>query len=86
MLPCKLIPKAHFAIRPRPTRNDRKSVATGRQCHGFVLFEYDLSAKWLELLKEIAPDVGLTADCPKKKAHNWNDQCAARCPDLPRVM
>src|SRR5262249_47457636 len=24
---------------------------------GFLLFEYDLSAKWLELLKEIAPDV-----------------------------
>jgi hypothetical protein len=51
-----------------------------------VLFEYDLSAKWLELLKEIAPDVEITADCPKKKAHNWNDQCAARCLDLPRVM
>jgi hypothetical protein len=28
----------------------------------------------------------ITADCPKKSAHNWNDQCAARCPDLPRVL
>ena len=28
----------------------------------------------------------LTADCPKKLAHDWNDQCAARCPDLPRVL
>ena len=28
----------------------------------------------------------LTADCPKKSAHNWNDQCAARCPDLPKVL
>src|SRR5215831_15450970 len=29
----------------------------GGNATGFVLFEYDLSAKWLELLKEIAPDV-----------------------------
>ena len=28
----------------------------------------------------------LTAHCPIKKAHNWNDQCAARCPDLPKVL
>jgi hypothetical protein len=28
----------------------------------------------------------ITADCPKKRAHNWNDPCAARCPDLPRVL
>jgi hypothetical protein len=28
----------------------------------------------------------LTADCPKKIAHNMSDQCAARCPDLPRVL
>ena len=27
-----------------------------------------------------------TAHCPIKKAHNWNDQCAVRCPDLPRVL
>jgi len=29
----------------------------GGNATGFVLFEYDLSAKWLELLKEIAPGV-----------------------------
>jgi len=29
----------------------------GGNATGFVLLEYDLSAKWLELLKEIAPDV-----------------------------
>jgi putative ABC transport system substrate-binding protein len=29
----------------------------GGNATGFLLFEYDLSAKWLELLKEIAPDV-----------------------------
>jgi hypothetical protein len=28
----------------------------------------------------------LTADCPKKQAHNMNDPCSARCPDLPRVL
>ncbi len=29
----------------------------GRNATGFMLFDYDLSAKWLELLKEIAPSV-----------------------------
>ena len=29
----------------------------GGNATGFMLFEYDLSAKWLELLKEIAPGV-----------------------------
>ena len=29
----------------------------GGNATGFVMFEYDLSAKWLELLKEIAPNV-----------------------------
>jgi len=28
----------------------------------------------------------LTADCRKKKAGSMNDQCAAKCPDLPRVL
>jgi hypothetical protein len=28
----------------------------------------------------------ITADCPKKSAHNMSDQCGARCPDLPRVL
>jgi hypothetical protein len=28
----------------------------------------------------------LTADCPKKLARNMSDQCAARCPDLPRIL
>jgi putative ABC transport system substrate-binding protein len=29
----------------------------GRNATGFTLFEYGMSAKWLELLKQIAPDV-----------------------------
>jgi hypothetical protein len=28
----------------------------------------------------------ITADCPKKATVSWNDRCAARCPDLPRVL
>ena len=28
----------------------------------------------------------LTADCPIKRASNWADRCAARCPDLPKVF
>jgi len=29
----------------------------GSNATGFLLFEYDLSAKWLDLLKQIAPGV-----------------------------
>jgi hypothetical protein len=28
----------------------------------------------------------LTAECPKKTAHNMNDRCGARCQDLPKVL
>jgi hypothetical protein len=28
----------------------------------------------------------ITADCPRKQAHNLNDQCSARCPDLSKVV
>ena len=28
----------------------------------------------------------ITADCPRKKARNLNDQCGARCPDLSKVV
>ena len=28
----------------------------------------------------------ITVDCPRKRARNLNDQCGARCPDLPKVM
>jgi hypothetical protein len=37
-------------------------------------------AKAIDWLAEI------TSDCPKKQAGNMSDQCAARCPDLPKVM
>ena len=35
----------------------RQPGAAGRQRHGFMQFEYSMSGKWLELLKEIAPGV-----------------------------
>ena len=38
------------------------------------------NAKVIDWLDEI------TADCPKKSAHNMNDPCGAKCPDLPRVL
>jgi len=28
----------------------------------------------------------LTADYSIKQAQNWNDRCAARCPDFPKVL
>jgi hypothetical protein len=37
-------------------------------------------AKIVDWLDEI------TADCPKKSAPNWSDQCAARCPNLVAVL
>ena len=49
----------HLHHRPRPgrLRLRRKPVATGRKLSGFMQFEYSLSGKWLELLKQIAPNV-----------------------------
>src|SRR5262249_39846210 len=35
----------------------RKPRAAGGNATGFMAFEYSLSAKWLELLKQIAPEV-----------------------------
>ena len=37
-------------------------------------------AKFIDWLDE------LTAECPKKLAHNMNDPCGARCQDLARVL
>ena len=28
----------------------------------------------------------LTAECPKRVAHNMNDPCGVRCPVLPKVL
>jgi hypothetical protein len=52
----------------------------GRYAEARLIEQRGRDAKVLDLLAEIA------ADCPKKQAGNMSDQCAARCPDLPRVM
>jgi hypothetical protein len=45
-----------------------------------LIERYGIDAKLFDWSDEI------TADCPKKQARNMNDQCGARCPDLPRVL
>jgi hypothetical protein len=54
-------------------RKGRYALARFVEQHGY-------DGKVLDLLSEI------TADCPKKQAGNMSDQCAAWCPDLPKVM
>jgi hypothetical protein len=51
-------------------------------CYGLsrLINKRGCDAKVIDWLDEI------TADCPKKSAHNMNDQCAAKCPDLPKVL
>jgi hypothetical protein len=52
-----------------------------RRYHLHRLIErYGVDAKLFDWADEI------TADCPWKQARNLNDQCGARCPDLPRVL
>jgi hypothetical protein len=57
-----------------------KCTRAGRYRLHRLIEERGRNAKLIDWLDEI------TADCPKKSAHNWNDQCAARCPDLARVL
>ena len=52
----------------------------GRYAVARLIEQRGHDAKVVDLLAEI------TANCPKKQAGNMSDQCAARCPDLPRVM
>jgi ABC-type uncharacterized transport system substrate-binding protein len=48
-----------FAIVPDPLGSGfiESLSRPGGNATGFLMFEYSLSGKWLELLKEIAPDV-----------------------------
>src|SRR5262245_1372948 len=48
-----------FAIVPDPLGSGfiESMSRPGGNATGFLMFEYSLSGKWLELLKEIAPDV-----------------------------
>jgi len=54
---------------------------------GAIIFS-DLIGK-LDVLRVTCEKRGrntIAADCPKRKAANFNDRCAARCPDLPKVL
>jgi hypothetical protein len=57
-----------------------KCTRAGRYRLDHLIEERGRNAKLIDWLDEI------TADCPKKLAHNKNDPCGARCPDLPRVL
>ena len=48
-----------FAVVPDPVGSGfvESLAEPGGNATGFMMFEYDLSAKWLELLKQIAPNV-----------------------------
>ena len=51
-------------------------------CYGLnrLINERGRDAKLIDWLDE------LTAECPKKVAHNTNDPCGARFPGLPKVL
>ena len=51
-------------------------------CYGLsrLIEKRGRDAKLIDWLDE------LTAECPKKIAHNMNDPCGARCRDLARVL
>ena len=57
-----------------------KSERAGRYRLQRLIEERGRDAKIVDWLGKI------TADCPKKVARNWSDQCAARCPDLAAVL
>jgi hypothetical protein len=45
-----------------------------------------LIAKYGRIEKLLTWTDELTADCPRKRAGDVNDQCDVRCPDLPKVV
>jgi len=57
-----------------------KCTRSGRYQLRRLIEERGRDGKIIDWLSE------LTADCPKMTAHNMNDPCGARCPDLPRVV
>ena len=45
-----------------------------------LIMRYGIDAKLFDWSDEI------TADCPRRQAKNFNDQCGAWCPDLSKVV
>ena len=61
-----------FAVDPVGSGLIESLSRPGGNATGFLLFEYDLSAKWLELLKEIAPGVTRAAvPGPPRNHRDW---------------
>ena len=58
----------------------KKCGRDGRYILARLIRNSGRDAKLIDWLDE------LTAECPKKIAHNMNDPCGARCRDLPRVL
>jgi hypothetical protein len=57
-----------------------KCSRAGRYRVQHLIKQRGRNAKLIDRLDEI------TADCPNKLAHNMNDPCGGRFPDLPRVL
>jgi putative tryptophan/tyrosine transport system substrate-binding protein len=57
----------------------------GGNATGFILYEYGLSAKWLELLKEIAPELKRVAS-PSGCRHRHRDRPIGRNPGSGAVI
>ena len=52
----------------------------GRYSLTYLITDRGRDAKVIDWLDEIIKD------CPKKTARNMNDQCSAKCPQLPKVL
>ena len=62
--------RVRAGYRPGRRRLCRKPRPAGRQVTGFIPFEFGISGKWLELLKEIAPGVRRVA-CFAMRRSPW---------------
>ena len=58
----------------------KKCGRDGRYILARLIRNRGRDAKLIDWLDE------LTAECPKKIAHNMNDPCGAKCPQLPKVL
>ena len=58
---------------------------TPRQGYGRDRLDRLINERWPE--RKADDWLGeISADCPKKIAHNMNDPCGSRCPELARVL
>src|SRR5262249_54402217 len=80
----RTIPIVFAAVTARVGQGFVASLARpGGNTTGFALYEYGIGAKWLELLKEIAPGVRRSPHNPVRNRPRWG--ClAARRSDPPR--